>query len=287
MNERRIEEVEKYFGQKELGLKPIPAAEQFRRRLQELTEGKQISVVMFNCLDFTWKQAEFGEYPKSEVLDDTSTGNVVYYQKEVINMAQQLKTLGDPAISIIIPDSELFDNRPFNHSQDLQTRQAIMERVWAGLNERLTDLRRETRASILTWSEYCTQFVPLSWTPEEFTKSQYERIDNNPTLAKKVREQARDSRRHFVRRGLDSEYVTSIPEEIMLDKTKWYCAMYMGEATALSISRAVVLNLEDARVKTWYIRGASNLPILTPIDPNVYYKWRNTTKDVLHIETKK
>lgn len=275
--ERRIEEVEQYFQQKELGLKPIPAAVQFRNRLTELTQGRRVPVALFNCLDFSWRQGSLGEYPQSVVLNDTTTANVAYYQREVVDIVEQLQTLGNPAVSIIIPDSELFDERPFNHSQTLQTRQMIRDQVQIGLSQRLSDLEK-TGARIITWSEYCAQFVPVGLKPEEFTKNEYDRIGRNPDLVKKVREQAKDSRKHFTRRNLDPEYINTIPEAVMIDKTRWYCAMYMGEAIALSISRAIVLNLEDSRVKAWYLRGSSNLPILTPVDPNSYYGWRNNSK---------
>lgn len=277
MVEISIEAVAEYFQQKELGLKPIPAATQFRARLIELLEGRQVPVVMFNCLDFSWKQGSFGEYPQSIVLEDTTTANVVYYQRDLLDMVQQLQTLGNPAISVIIPDSELFDERPFNHVLDLQTRQAIRDQVYESLSARLLDLQ-QVGATILTWSEYCARFVPLPWAPDSFTTGAYERIGRDQNLAKKIKEQAKDSRRHFVRRGLNPEYVKAIPEEVMVEKTRWYCAMYMGEGMALSISKAVVLNLEDARVKTWYLRASSNLPILTPVDPNDYSRWRNQTK---------
>lgn len=275
--ERRIEEVEQYLQQKELGLKPIPAAAQFRNRLTELTQSRRVPVVLFNCLDFSWRQGLFGEYPQSVVLNDTTTTNVGYYQKDVVDIVERLQTLGNPTVSIIIPDSELFDERPFNHSQDLVTRRMIRDQVQTGLSIRLSDLQK-AGARIITWSDYCTQFVPIGLQPEEFTKNEYDRIGRNPDLAKKVREQAKDSRKHFTRRNLDPEYVRTIPEEVMIDKTRWYCAMYMGEAIALSISRAIVLNLEDSRVKAWYLRGSSNLPILTPVDPNLYYGWRNDSK---------
>lgn len=276
--ERRIEGVEQYFQQKELGLKPIPAAVQFRNRLTELTQGRRVPVVLFNCLDFSWRQGSFGEYPQSVVLNDTTTANAGYYQREVVDIVELLQTLGNPAVSIIIPDSELFDERPFNHSQDLKTRQMIRDQVQIGLSERLPDLQK-TGAKIITWSEYCAQFVPdVGLKPAEFTKIEYDRIGKNLNLAKKVKEQAKDSRKHFARRGLDRDYVSAIPEAVMIDKTRWYCAMYMGEAIALSISRAIVLNLEDSRVKDWYLKGSSRLPILTPVDPNEYYGWRNGTK---------
>ena len=274
---KEIEQVEKYFEQKELGLKPIPAAAQFRARLTELAEGRVVPVVLFNCLDFLWQKGADRQYPQSVVLDDTSTGNVVYYQNPVIEMVQQLSTLGTPAVSVIVPDSELFDDRPFNHAQDLSTRKTIGNSVQAGLSARLS-LLEETGARVITWSQYCEQFVPLLWTPEDFTTNAYNRINKDQALARKVREQAKDSRKHFIRRGLDSDYVSGMPDEVMIDKTQWYCAMYMGEGTALSISRAIVINLEDARVKTWYLRGSSNLPILTPVNPNEYYTWRNDAK---------
>lgn len=272
-----IERVEKYLREKELGGKDIPAAIQLRDRLNDLYEGIEVPVVSFNCLDFAWQAGEIGQYPKSIILADTSLGNCVYYQPLLIDLARQLESLGKPKVSIIVPDSELFDPRPFNFSQDLEERQGICQKVLTGLSTRLSNLMQTASARIITWSSYC--FEKGLTSPLKFTEEAYEKISSNAGLTKRVCEQAKSSRIHFIRRGISAEYVDNITEEEMFEKTKWYCAMYMGEALALS--NAIVVNLEDLRVRAWYSRGVPNLPIITPVIPNEYYMWRNSTKAIL------
>lgn len=272
----RIERVESFFQQKELGLKLIPAAQQFRERLTELLEGRRVPVVSFNCLDFAWQQGNKGEYPKSIILGDTSLGNCVYYQPVMIDMVNQLRNLGEPEISIIVPDSELFDSRPFNFAQNLEERQDICQRVLTGLAENLADLTNQTSTRIITWSQYCAESgLPTS---AVFTEEAYSRIGNDQTLIKKIKDQVKSSNLHFTRRRLDQKYVESITDEEMFERTKWYCAMYMGEGIALEQSKALVVNFEDLRVRAWYQRGTPNLPILTPVIPDEYYSWRNQRK---------
>lgn len=108
--------------------------------------------------------------------------------------------------------------------------------------------------------------------PLDYTAENYQRIQADPRLQKKVREQAKDSKKYFERNGL---YTSGVDDREFVDRTSWYLAMYMGEGQALSESRAICLNLEDGRVPAWFQRGANGtLPVLTPVDSREFYRLR-------------
>ena len=100
----------------EFGKKPIPAAEELIARLQELAQGRLVPLVVFNCLDFTWKPNK-SKYPQSTVFGYANTSICRYSQDEIEIIKLELETLGSPNLRIIVPDSELFDDRVFSFAQ--------------------------------------------------------------------------------------------------------------------------------------------------------------------------
>lgn len=264
-----------FFQSIELNGQPIPAQEQFKARLQELRNGRKVPVVIFNCLDFEWIQ-DPNKYPQSIILENTDTAICKFFGANIAMLMNKLKTLGTPQLNIIIPDSELFDTRPFSFKQAESARSQIASTVFKNLPKELSPIDRVFDNSVVFWSEYCRK--NNLQTPFEYTSMNIDRIRNDNLLMSKVRKQVKDSKKYFITRGLDPNYVETIDDEI-LNKTLAYLAMYAGEGQALADSRAIVINLEDLRVPTWFQRGANGeLPILTPTNPTTYYKWRNQEK---------
>lgn len=267
-----IGELFDFFERIEFGKKPIPAAEEFINRLTELQEGRRVPVVIFNCLDFQWKAIP-QSYPQSTILDGTNTSICSYFEPNIQIYMKKLNLLGQSDLYIIVPDSELFDNRPFSFSQPNYIRKAIGEKVKNNLKEKLKGLKEK---KVVFWSEYCSE-NGLS-TPFEYTTSNMQKIKDDPDLLKKVLGQVKDSGSYFISKGMNLNYIKSIKDE-MTERTTSYLAMYAGEGQALAESRAIVINLEDQRVSAWFQRGANEkLPILTPVSPTNYYKWRNQKK---------
>lgn len=255
--------------QMEFGGKPIEAKAELGQRLTELSQGKAVPLVVFNCLEFTW-QPNGNRYPKSVVSGDPQTAITGYFQDEIQLIKLELETIGKPALRIIVPDSELFDERVFSFAQTTQERTKVAEQVKLDLSQRLAELN-DPDSPIVLWSDYCREQRLFS--PREYTKKNYTRITGDPELLKKVREQVRDSKKYFEKNGLFSTYI----KYDFLEKIAWYCAMYAGEGQALAESRAIVLNFEDRRVPDWFQRGADDkLPILNPGDPFAFYAWRRS-----------
>lgn len=261
------------LGELEYGKKLLPAQEELAARLQELAEGRQVPLVVFNCLDFTWKPAGL-KYPESIVFGDATTSICLYSQDAIEVVRLDLEVLGNPDLKIIIPDSELFDDRVFSFAQPKEEREMIAKKFKAELAEVVIDLEK-SNSPVTLWSEYC-QLQGLR-SPQSYTSENYERIQSDPQLQKRVREHVKDSRQYFQKNGIFSEYLAKVREEEFFDRTAWYLAMYMGEGQALSDSRAIVINLEDRRVPSNFQIGADGkLPILTPVDSAEFYRWRRS-----------
>jgi hypothetical protein len=280
-----------YFGDKEFR-KTIPARDSFIKRLVSLTNGERVPVVVFNCLDFTWKKVP-GEYPKAVILDDTSTSICDYFQQQMRDSVNALNALSPRAdaggvdLCIIIPDSELFDERVFPFLQSETERTEIAEQVKADLSRKFDGFQGGANP-VMFWSEYCAKYSlqsPFSYTGNNasllFNAKDSDGDEQGRNLFRSVLRQQANSKDHFINKGLGTGYVEyEIPPEEMLERIIWYCAMYMGEGQALAESNGIVINFEDFRVGKWYNIGSSNrLPIITPVNPNEYYRWRNKGND--------
>lgn len=249
--------------------KPLEAKGELKKRLEELAEGRKITLVAFNCLDFSWIQQQRNLYPQSLVSADSKFSICRYYQDYIGVAGLELAELGKPTLNIIVPDSELLDERVFSFAQSRQERIDLAAASRVALAAELIALDNPN-SPVMLWSEYCQQQNLKS--PLEYTAENYLRIQSEPKLQKKVRDQAKDSKKYFERNNID---VSRVEDSEFIDRTAWYLAMYMGEGQALSESRAICLNLEDNRVPAWFQRGANGLlPILNPADPNEFYAWR-------------
>lgn len=271
-NAERVNEVLQYLSQRESTGKALPASNQLTLRLGELLEGRNVPVPIFQCIDFEWIVAQTGQYPKVIAKTDLVTPICGFYERDILEITKKLSTLGTPQLLIIIPDSELYDYRAFSFAQSLQERRQMALDYQIALPKRLTRIC-DAGGSIMLWSEYCSAFGLAS--PQENTTKNREMIKQDKVLEKKIRGQAKDSRKFLIGQGLDPAYVAGISDEEMEEKVGWYCAMYAGEGEALLDSGAITINLEDGRVPAWFQRGADNLlPILSPVDPNNFYTWR-------------
>lgn len=249
--------------------RPLPAKDELEARLVELAEGREVPLVVFNCLDFSWKPVSQRGYPLSVVSCNPETAICRFYQDYIGVTLLELQSLGTANLNVIVPDSELLDERVFSFAQTREERLTIAQSSKTALSSTLTELENPEQA-ITLWSDYCIQ--QSLRTPFEYTTENYQKIQSDSKLQKKVQDQVKDSGRYFEKSGID---VSNVDPKEIFERTSWYLAMYMGEGQALLESRAIVLNLEDSRVAAWFQRGAdSKLPILTPVNANDFYTWR-------------
>ena len=254
----------------ENGGKPLVAEKELETRLCELTEGEEVSIVIFNCLDFDWEKNNNDTYPKSIIRTDTNTSIAGYFQEDILRIMEAFENLGNPKLNIIVPDSEIFDIRPFSFAQSLSERKEIADIVKSSLPNQLSIITQKYEEPVTFWSEYCSDNGLK--TPYDYTTEANLMIKGKPELLKKVEEQAKkDSLKYFASKGS----AEGIDPKEQLERTSWYLSMYAGEGRALKESRAIVINLEDGRVPAWFQRGADNsLPILTPVDFKKYSSWK-------------
>lgn len=281
-----------YFDNKEFK-RTIPARDVLMQRMVDLTQGQKVPLVIFNCLDFDWEPSP-GAYPRAKILDDTSTSIVGYFQNSVKADIAALEKLvpndsdGGIDLCVIIPDSELFDERVFPFAQTTDERIRLAEKVKIDLSEKFNGFQTEQKSPVMFWSEYCKTY-DLQF-PADYTENCANQLVNAGTaesqrekdLFVSILKQQKSSKSHFMNKGMSYPYLEyDIPSQEMLSRITWYCAMYMGEGQALAESNAIVLNLEDFRVGKWYNIGSSDtLPIVTPVNPSDYYQWRNQRKQL-------
>lgn len=263
-----IEQTIKNLQAIEFGQKALTAENQLRARLTELAKGKSVPIVIFNCLEFSWIQQRKDQYPKASVVCTPQLSICKYFAEEIEIVRLES---GEPNVQIIIPDSELLDERvfPFVNSRT--------ERLLAAQNAKIALTRELTAAfytepTIMLWSEYC-QKAELK-TPADYTKENRRRIEKESGLQDKVRKQIRDSKQFFGKAGID---LNGVNNGEVFNRIAWYAAMYMGEGQALAESGAICINLEDSRVPFWFTEGArGQLPTLNPVDSKTFYQWRAT-----------
>ena len=289
-----ITDVLNYFDEKEFS-RTIPARDAFYQRLVALTQGQTIPIVVFNCLDFLWRESK-GSYPLATILDDTSTVIAGYFKGAIQESTQVLASLspkGDEAVDlcIVVPDSELVDARVFPFAQTEERRTQISEQVKVKLTAKMADATSGEGNSVMFWSEYCERYELQS--PAMYTAQNANRLfqaelagDENPkekNIFSGVRNQINHSYQYLRNQGLSVQYLQwEFPPDEFERRIIWYCAMYMGEGQALADSGAIALNLEDLRVPKWYNVGSNDrLPIVTPVNPNKYYQWRSSKKTTM------
>ncbi|MDE2026777.1 MAG: hypothetical protein KGJ07_09900, partial [Patescibacteria group bacterium] len=246
-----------------------------KQRVSELAQGKKIPVVIFNCIDFTW-EANKQSYPKARASSDTSNAITSFFGQDITKVMSTLQTLGNAELVVVVPDSELLDSRAFSFAQEPQDRKSVGEQIKQGLERNLQQIFDQVGGRVVYWSEYCAENGLPS--PLSYTAANFERIQANPKLEKKVRDQVKDSRKYFERLGLPKEQIDQIPQEEIETYVRWYLAMYAGEGEALADANALVLMPEDGRVPAWFVRGAEGagkeLAMIRPVNPLDYFQGR-------------
>lgn len=267
-----ISKVIDYFASKEINGSKLQTREALGQRLQELASGKTVPVVVFNCIFFNYSEDPNGRYPRYTAVDDTSKPISTFYADDIIASLDALKIIGTPKPYIVVPDSELLDERVFPFTQSQEEREALITHIKAELQASVT-IPPEYRLEIITWSEYCQRYwlqSPSVYTEEALTRD----VD---TRVGAVSRQVQDSFQYFLGRGIKFDSLIRIPDEEFESRIRWYLAMYAGEGRALQDSSAIVLNFEDLRVRKWLRIGSdSQLPVLTPIPTLAEYKkWQS------------
>lgn len=272
-----LQEVMHYFDSREFNNK-IPGRNQLREQFLQLSQGREVPVIIFNCLPFDWVPQE-ERYPQPVILDETDTAICGYYEQELTESLDKLKKIGNPKPIIIIPDSEAFDERLWIFQQSTEEREKIIESVKQALTTRFQSLTEQYGLSVQTWSQYCQE--NNLQTPRQYTEENYFRIKNSPQLSEKIKNQINKDR-FYLARYIGRRKAREIPDNEYFERLCWYYAMYAGEGQAQQDLRAININFEEGRVQSWYEVGAKDeLPSITPVkDTTTYYKERDKIKGI-------
>jgi hypothetical protein len=255
--------------------KPIPARDVFIQRLKELQEGKPIDIICFNCIDFRF-QPNGTKYPQAFPSDDTRTVLAECYIEELDATLNQLQTLGNPNVAIIIPDSELLDENVFNFGQKINKRLEIRDQIQSSLEKKFS--KKDAKVSL--WSEFLKNTGLPS--PSNYTERSLPLVMGK--YQNKLHKMYAETKAYLKSKGLSQNQINQINPVEMTVKNAWYLAMYAGEGAAMKDLNAIVLNFEnDGKVTTWYQRGAMGseyktevLPIITPADTKKFKPWKET-----------
>lgn len=262
----------KYFESKELNGGKIQTST-FIQRLAELENSRQVPVVVFNCIFFNYSPDPESGYPLYTALDGTEKPISAFYLPRIVESLDALSTIGSPKPYIVVPDSELLDERIFPFTQNEQERQQIALKMTRALKEVITAQAPSSAIDVILWSQYCQKYGLKS--PFDYTQEALLKVINQRPEA--IQRQTQDSYQYFLNRGLDYKALNRVSDEEFENRIKWYLAMYAGEGRALEDSGAIVLNFEDLRVRKWLKAGSENqLPVLTPVPTlSDYKKWQS------------
>lgn len=241
------------------------------KTLIQISNGEKIPVPIFNCLSLDWV-ANGSKYPSVYISDDIGSSITRFNRKNIKRITTILNSLGNPDYYIIVPDSEIFDERVWPFVQDVKDRSITA----MSLKDRVQYLFPDIKT--IFWSEYCSKYELKD--PQEYTRSNYEKIISNPILMKKIIDSQTNIRMYFSN-YIGEKQAQAIKKEWLLDRTIWYFAMYMGEGQGLKESGALSINFEEGNVPKWFQIGAgNNLAIISPSkDIYSYYKWRNNPQN--------
>ena len=237
------------------------------KSLVRLSNGEKVPVPIFNCLTLDWVEQK-SKYPSVVVSDDISSAITRFNRKKIRETKEILEMLGKPDFYIVIPDSEILDDRVWPFAQSEKNRTMISMNLLNGIQYLFPNI------NCIFWSEYCSKYGLRN--PAVYTKINYEKIKSNPILMETVAKSL-SNMRTYLTKYIGEKPANTIEDYELLERTIWYFAMYMGEGQALTDSNAISINFEEGNVLKWFQTGADgNLPIISPSnDIYGYYQWRN------------
>lgn len=245
--------------------------------LIRLANGESVPIPIFNCLSLSWDK-KGKKYPSVTISSDDIISIARFNRKNIRLVQNILYTIGNPEFYIVIPDSEIFDERVWAFSQSAE------ERTQIAINLRISMQIAFPNIPIIYWSDYCKKYQLKN--PNTYTEENYLRIKSNPALMTIVMKSLNDTRAYLAG-YIGEKSAFEISQEELLEKTLWYFAMYAGEGQALADSQGLSLNFEEGNVPKWFQIGAcEKLAIISP-SKNIYefYQWKRRRQMLLKTST--
>ncbi len=245
----------------------------FKADLAALRRDEPVDFVLWNCLEFSWINNGYNQYPSCEVNSDLSTAISVYFQPQITQFAQNLLTLGPARFTILTPSSEVTDPKIWSYTQSLSDRLKLLSNTTKQLQLAYSSI---PSFQVQTWSQFLASQGEFT-NPIDFTDFAQTLITQSPQL-ETLRQQAIKSDQQYL-----NQFGINLKPEVLRQSAIRYFAMYYAEGLAFAQlrrqgKRIVLINLEEYRVpQLTNLGSAATLPIITPVSSeeiNNYYQWK-------------
>lgn len=239
-----------------------------RDSLLNFANGIPTDFLIWNCIGFRWFAKPNGEFPSCTINNNLDASITVYFQERIKETMEILSSLGNPAVTVLIPSNEAFDARVWEYQQSEEEREDIINDAVSGLSERLSalELPATTSLSVKRWDDFLKD-RGASRAPVEYSLEGENRLKNLPQFSKKILpEGIRSGRSYLAKNGIDT-----ITDEALAKRQPQYYGVYAGEGVAFEElkkngNNIIVINFEEMRVpKMAYLGAKEDLPIVSPV----------------------
>ncbi len=253
-------------------------------QLIELSKGKPIEFVIWNCIGFEWIKTKPGKYPSCNILDNLDALITYYFKDQIQQVTQVLSTIGNPKITILIPSQEVLDDRVWEYNQPLNERQALLDRMTTGIDQQvcqLTSLPNNCTLQVKRWDEFLKE-RNITTSTDEYSILGEQAIRQSADFEAVLQEAVQSGVKYF-----DNLGIRVTPESMAKSRPPYY-GTYAGEGFAYQDIKTktgksiIVINFEELRCAQMARRGAQaagyELTVLTPIKAKQmaqFYKWEN------------
>jgi hypothetical protein len=248
---------------------------EFIKVLQELFEGRETDVLIWNCFDFNWLPAKkSGDYPMCVIKDTVDTSIVNYHSKRVAETLEYLAVVGPINPIVLTPTNEAFAQR-WNYAQARPEREQVVDTITARLSSVIKGAIATVPVTVMRFDEYLKTRGILDL-PEDLTDEGTNifrnKLAEDPKLAE---ETIKDNREYFEQFGI------TVKDEEIEKFVAGYFGVYAGEGIGISKivksgQPVMVIDLEEGRVakttiegmrKAWVDGVGEIFPIVSPLAP--------------------
>lgn len=269
-----IADVIRYFKEKggKKWLRGVGETE-FARVLQELSNGREMDVLVWNCFDFDWTATKRpGGYPTCVIKDTVDTSIVNYHSKRVAEILEYLALVGPINPIVLTPTNEAFC-QDWNYAQRLSERKKIVDLVTANLSDLISVNITSVPIAVVRFDDYLKS-RGVTNNPEDLTKEGIDifrrKLGGDRKLAQDL---VRDNQEYFEQFGIRVE------EREVEKFVAAYFGVYAGEGIGFAVTnkggrKIILIDTEEGRVAKTTVEGVKKavsdaigtaFPIISPI----------------------
>lgn len=273
-----IAEVIQYFKEKG-GKKWLRGTDEieFAVILQELSEGRETDVLIWNCFDFDWEQKKPGEHPACIINEDVDTSILDFHIDRVRESVEYLSLLGPVSPIVLIPSNEA--NAPvWKYIQTETEREAVVNSVVNKLRQKING-KIGVQIEVMRWDEYLAS-RGVNKSPAEYSLMGADLIYNQVSKNRKGA-MIRDDQAYFEQFGF------TVSRRESEKRVFYYYGVYAGEGMAMSevvkLGRNLILfDIEEFRVGEMTALGSKRtFPIVSPVSAEEKQTFYRSKKEII------